>query len=582
MTTPPERASSTEPTYRFWAALSALVALLVFAIYWPVLSGGVFLEKDFLWLSAGKLVSSWLPYLDHISDLFERPIIHAIEGFRPGAWLLHTILAKYLGDDPTLFLLVVFALFALNGILVGIITQLMFKDRNISAAAAVLFVVHPQLAGAVATVSSLSAHVALFWMLICILSILRYKKTRRIFHLVPLYCGVFLSYTTHSVGLMVVPALFFLDLVTLPPNWNRRHILAALFRLGLIAAPVVALMIFWMPLGNTPELIRIYVVVKLVQPTLVAASEGARLLLLPFPMSFNPSSLLKGFDLGKVILFGSPVLLGVALASVFSDRRRIFPLLLIVFGIFFQLPNLFSVSTTSPEYAIPFFVSAIGMAMFLADLLLKISPKSAGRFAVLALVCLLAASSHLNAKTWALQGQQVGRMSDQLLQLHSDLGDTADIYLVGAGKHSESMLAAHLDFNRRFGVGNQTRFSFIQSGFVFCFHKDGPVGESPHGVTRMVLDEALTFLGYENGNLVDLTPLIFDKVQKAQKVLETEKRLPPKWRLGQHSLVSGWEAKPGGVDLIPIEDPSDFQWYVEGRVKTLHPQAGRFLPQRRP
>ena len=551
--------------------------VLVVVVHGVILTGGPFEEKDFLWLSAGKLCAEWLPYMDHLSELFERPVMRAVNEIRPGAWLLHTLLGALFSENPVGYFWVLLVLLAIDGLLVGIVTLLLYNNRAIAATTALLFVVHPQVCGLAARISSASVLLALFWLLVCLIFLLRYKKKGRIILLAPMICSAFLTFSTHKIGLAAIPAVFFLDLVTLPQKWTWRNLVGVFFRMGLVAVPILGFMLIWIPLGNTPELMRLYFVLKLVKPVFSAVTIGVERLLLPLPMNANLETIFPGFDVGQIFLFGLPVLLGLALAAVYQDRKRLFGLMLIFFGLFFQLPDLITVSERSAAYSISFLIPVLGLSVLLGSLLFSVRPKGAAAVLAFGLVLLFGLSAHLNAKIWSFQGFQVQRMAEQLARAYEPLGETDEIYIVGAGKHSSRLLAAHLEFVRRHGISKKSRFSFIQNGAVFSTSKDGPVGQSPRGVTRLPLDASQTFLGYGERGLVDLTPLIKSKILEADIAIKDEKCLPAKWKLGSASVVAGWAFDTDAANPNVVDQPEDYLWFFEGQILPLHPQAGRFI-----
>ena len=77
--------------------------------------------------------------------------------------------------------------------------------------------------------------------------------------------------------------------------------------------------------------------------------------------------------------------------------------------------------------------------------------------------------------------------------------------------------------------------------------------------------------------LVDLTPLIHQKIKEADDVIETKKVLPPKWRFGPETMIKGWNPVPPPDDRIPIDTTDGLTWFMEGQIENLHPQVGRHL-----
>lgn len=579
MTSPNETENKkSAPGVFFWPALALGLLGLVVALYHPVLKGQPILEKDYLWLSAGKSGAEWLPYMNHLSDLFERPVLQAIGAIRPGTWFYHVGMGFVFPDNPKGYFFVQMVLLALCGWMLGMLCYLLTERKIAAVVAAALFVTHPQLTGVMGTITSGPALVSLAWLLFACISFYRYKTDGRFLQLIPPVCAVFLSYSTHEIGFAAIGAIFFMDIITLPRKRNWKHLVALFGRQFLFVAPVLAFVLFWFSIGGAMELIRLYVAVIQVKPLLFSMGAGLKGLLFPLPPASVANALTRVLTSDYLVLFLVPVIFGVAVASVMNNKKRLFAFMLILVGLSAQGANLISLRSFSPEYSLLFLVSVAGLALLLGDLLPLIPPKSAGIAAVFTLVCLYCASTMLGASWWAEKGKNVGRMADKLEKIYGGLGDTADVFILGYGKNPEPLLAAHLNFVMRHGINKMTRFSLLSQGVIFPGSKHRPIGQSPQGFTRLVYDDSMTFIGWGTANdLENLTGLVKKKVEKADERIRKEKVLPLTWKLGTKNLISKWNVNMDPGELIPIDDPEDIAWYVEGEIVHLHPNAGRYL-----
>lgn len=547
-------------------------------LYSPIIMAGPSVEMDFVWISVGNVGASWFSYMDQIEGLFQKPIMHAIGNAKPGSWIFHLGMGGFFEDRARVRLLAILFLLLLDALLVGVLAHLLYQNRAITAASATIFALHPQLSGITAMVSSGGPLLALFWLLIAFISLLRFKRHKRLFHLIPMASAVFLCHATHNIGLVIVPAMFFLDIATTEGKWTPGKITGLIGRQFLVFLSFISFSLIWLPTGGISEMVRVVVALKLIRPVLLALNDGLIRLILPSSSVFDIRHGFGVLDLGQIFLFSMPVLLGLAIAAIFKNVNRLFPLMLIFLGILFQAPNMLTIGDQTPAYSICYLVSAIGFALLMGDLFMRIPPKAVGYLAVFSFLCACLASDHINSTHWAKQGNHVRQMADQLETIYLDLGDSPDIFIIGAGKFTEPMLAAHLDFVRRYGIIKPTRFSFVDNGKVLPAGKEGPLGESPRGIVRLFLDDSMTFLGYgRQGNLVNLTDLIRSKVKEAKEILMIERKLVPSWRLGTENMIRNWSAKADADNLIPVDDSSNIAWYIEGQILNLHPLAGRHL-----
>jgi len=565
----------------FWLGLFLVLACLVTVNYGIVAGGGPFLEMDFVWLETGKIGAQYLSYFNHMEDLFQKPIMLAVRDSKPGEWIFHVFAAWLAGDDPAPRISMVMFLFVLNGFLVGILTYSLFGKKPIGAASALIFILHPQISGAAVTITAAAVQVALFWLLVSFISLLRYKKQGRIYQLAPMICGVFLAYSTHDIGLVALPCLLVLDLVTLDKEWRRKRIetvIGIFARAALVIIPLVSFFFVWIPTTGGRDLARAIVALQSIKLILFAAKQGLQRLIFPLPPNVPYKEVLGGMELGEILVFGLPIILGICLAFVYQNRKGLFPLSLIFFGILFQVHRFVSIMPDSPEYGFPLIIGAMGIAILSGDLLFRIKPKPAAYLAIFTLLCLYGIVGHTGARHWRHQSIQVRTMSSQLAAICDDLSDTSDVFIVSAGKHTPILLAAHLHYGRNNHLDKKLRFSFIRNGKIFPSHKGGPIGQSPTGLTRLQLDESMIFIGYgKNGDMVNLTPVFKQKMDMAMKIIEKEKRVSPKWALGPQSVVQQWGMGMNMENLMPVDNPWDLGWFIEGFILHLHPKGGRSL-----
>lgn len=567
--------------YLFWALLFIVVLCLVLASYQTIIKGGPFIEKDFIWLEAGKIGAQYLAYFDYLKDLFQKPIMVAVRDSRPSEWIFHVFLSKLVGNGAAVHMWAVLLIFTFNSILLGVLANSLYKKRSIAVAATLLFALHPQLSGGSAIITAAAAQLAIFWLFISFISLLRYKKHGHIYQLAPMICGVFLSYSAHDLGLIALPTLLILDLVTMPNQWRIKTfdaLLGVFGRMLLALIPLVSFLFIWIPASGGRDVARTILALGKLKFIFFAAKQGLERIFFPLPPQVGYREIFGGLELGEILVFGLPILMGIALALVYQEKRRLFPFSLIFFSIIFQVHNLVTQSPDSPLYCLSLITGVAGMALLLGEILMKIPPKAAAYLAVFAILCLYGASGHFSARHWNGMGAQVNMMSSQLESICSDLPDTSDVFIVGAGRYTERMLAAHLDYKRRFKSDKRLRFSFIQNGMIFPAYKGGPIGQNPSGITRLQFDEFMTFIGYGIADdITDLTTLINKKISIADKVMNKERHMPPRWVLGPEVMIDQWTTGQGETGLMPIEDSADFMWFVEGLILHLHPYAGRNL-----
>lgn len=566
---------SSGPVY--WTLLILGLVTVTILLYGQVVAVGPSTEMDFVWISVGDAGASWLSYPDQIAGLFQKPIVQAIGNAKPGSWIFHFIMGIFFQVRDGGRLLVILLLLVLNSMLVGILAHLLYGNRAVTAASAAIFALHPQLSGTASMISSGGPLLALFWLLVAFISLLCFKQQKRFFYLIPMTSAVFLCHATHNIGLVIIPAMFFLDIATQEGNWTPKGVAGLIGRQLLVFFSFIFFTTVWLPTNGISEMVRIVVALKLIRPAILALGNGMIRLLLPVPSMFDFRNVF-GLNIGQLFVFFLPVLLGIAIAGIFKKRKRLFPLALVVVGIIFQAPNMLTIGNQSPSYSICFLVPAIGLAILIGDLLARIQPKAAAYLAIFAFLSLCAVSDIFNANHWARQGQHVHEMADQLETIYENLGNSPDIFIVGAGQYTEPMLAAHLDFVRRYGITKPTRFSYIEPGKVMPAKNDLPTGQSPRGTSRLFLDDSMTFVGYSRqGEFTDLSELIQSKIARAQRTLDTEKKLITGWELGTENEILKWPEAAGTAKMLPVEDSSNITWYIEGQMVNLHPLAGRHL-----
>jgi hypothetical protein len=575
-----------EPTpknqMKFWAVATLGLLAAVLAVHGVVLSGGLFVEKDFLWLSAGDLGAQWAPYMDHMDELFQRPIMRALHGARPGTWLFHVVGGTLFGGDPRGRLLMLFLVLAADGLLVAILANQLYGNRKLALAAGLFFAIHPALSSTVATISSGPALASTFWILAACIALLRFKKAGRGIHLVAVVSCAFLAYATTSLGVVAVPALLLLDLATLSPGKKLGQLAMIGFRFAITAGTVAAFGMFWFAIGGARELAQIMVASRHFSTTLTLLGEAWQRLLLPIPMKWDSTGGSGAINLGQMVLFLAPVLLGIGLAAVFKKRIRLFAFGILVIGVPFQAGILLTVRAGTPEYGMILLPSAIGMVLLLGEI--AVAPLSAKRtkfrYAIPVLLAgLLAFSASANAMHWADKGRQVQRMARQMAKIHQELPEAADLFLLSSGRRADALLCAHLEYSRNFGMEKKARFTFVSTGQLLLGASDKPVGESPRGLTRLPLDPAMFFFGWDSkSGLSDLTSLMNKKVDQATAFMKNDRCLPEPIRLGNENTILSW--KPGctlGWENMTESDLDAQVWYVEGAFVSLHPRVGRFL-----
>jgi len=558
-----------------------LALVVVSGSYSNIINGGPFIEQDFIWLEVGHIGAQYLKYFDYLQDLFKKPVMEAVRGARPSEWVFHVLTSKLLGDNAHFQMWAILLVFISNSFLLGLLAYLLYEKKSIAVCVTLLFALHPQLSGGAVIVSAAGAQLAFFWLLISLLSLVRYKKHGHLYQLAPMICGVFLSYSAHDLGIITLPALVIVDLVTLPDNWLNNKIeslLGVMGRMFLALISLISFLYIWIPSSGGRDFALTIFALKKIKFIFFAAKQGLERILFPLPPQVGYGEIFGGLELGEILVFGMPILMGIALAVIYQDKRRLFPFSLIFLSIILQVYSLVTQNPDSPQYCLPLIPGVAGMALLLGELIMKIPPKSAAYMAVFAVLCLYGISGQFSARHWQGMAEQVNIMSKQLEKICDELPDTSDVFIIGAGRHTEVMLAAHLDYQQRFNNQKRLRFSFIQSGVLFPKHKGSPTGINDSGITRFQLDESMTFLGYGKfGDLKNVTPFIKEKIGIADLILKQERHAPALWILGPEVMIEQWSMDPKENELPLIDDVADLLWFIEGLIIHLHPQAGRHL-----
>ncbi len=519
-------------------------------------------EIDLIRANAARTLAEWAPDFSDTALMLNARALASGETFMPGTWLYHGLVMKIVGPEPSWHFVAALFVHIMAAWSAAAFAKALY-GRTAAAWAGLLFAVHPALAGMAPGFANGPAMLAVFWVTQASLRYLRFMESGGMGQLIAAMLCTFLAVSTDGVGVFSIMMIACLELF-----YRSRGLESTLLsRLFSVLAVAASALLFYSAL----RVIGVSVAAEQFK-SLRHAGELLRAMALGLKAMSIPSG-----SPGVVSIAAVVISLALLLAGAYvnlSDFPRLAPLLAFVPAILMSIPYLSDPAYPAPDTAVAYLCPALCFCLVAGDLLSRIK----NRYVLVAALTFLATYFSLQtidrAQLAVARGKQVRMVGDEIEKVYEALPGESDIYLIDDGLDTMSLLVGHLDFVYRYGLTHQTRFSFVQGGFLFCGDARSPVGRINH-VMRLEINRAMSLVGWNatHEGLFILTPVIKEKIREAEKLMdETGYRIEP-LSLGGEGAVKAWDPAPG-PELIP-PDRRDYHWFMEAPIFRLHPVVGR-------